>query len=63
MSYLLRLDEVRLAGLPRELAHRDKAQFVLFLMLGPILRQPIAQLVDMSGIPRMFIHGDPHLDN
>ena len=63
MSHLLRLDELQLSRLQRELPHRDKAQFVLFRMLGPVLQQRIAQLVDMSGIPRVFIHGNPHLDN
>ena len=63
MSHLLRLDEVQLAGLQRELLYRDKAQLVLFRMLGTFFQQGIAQLVDMSGIPRVFIHGKLYLDN
>ncbi len=63
MNQILQLDGSQLARIQRQLPDRDKAQFLLFRIMGPALQQRIAELVDMSSIPRVFIHGNPHLDN
>ena len=63
MNHFLNLAPSQLERLQNKLDDRDKAQFLFFRLMGPALQKRITQLVDMQGIPTVFIHGNPQLDN
>ena len=39
------------------------ARFLFFRMMGPAMQAKIARFLDLSKIPTVFLHGNPHLDN
>lgn len=41
----------------------DKACHLIFRLLGPIFQNNFAKLNNIADIPKVFIHGNPHLDN
>ena len=45
------------------LKKKKNAQFLLFRMLNGQYQQNITNYIDFSGAPRVFLHGNPHIDN
>ncbi len=39
------------------------ARFLYFRMMGPLMQAKMSKFLDLSKIPAVFIHGNPHLDN
>ena len=43
---------------------RYKANRILFFrMVGPLMQARLSKYVDLSKVPRVFLHGNPHIDN
>jgi hypothetical protein len=41
----------------------DKACHLIFRLLGPIFQKKFSNLKSLHDIPKVFIHGNPHMDN
>ncbi|MFY7993560.1 MAG: DUF2252 family protein [Bacteriovoracaceae bacterium] len=39
------------------------ARFLFFRMMGPLMQSKMGRFLDLSKIPTVFMHGNPHLDN
>lgn len=47
----------------KNISDPDKFEFLYFRMMGPALQKRLAELFDLSVIPKVFLHGNPHVDN
>ena len=63
MDHYINLEDTQLKRVTDKLDDTEKAQFLFFRLMGPVLQRRIAGLIDMQKVPRVFIHGNPHLDN
>jgi hypothetical protein len=63
LSNYLNLDPSQIERLQKKIGNKDKNQFLFFRLMGPMLQKRIAELIDLEDIPKVFIHGNPHLDN
>lgn len=52
--------KIRLQG---AIAEDKKPRVLLFRILGPQLQTRFTELIDLSAVPRLLLHGNPHLDN
>ena len=51
----------RRAALGSEGEKQDRILF--FRMMGPIMQARLEKIIDLRLVPRVLIHGNPHLDN
>ena len=63
MSTTLTLSPEQLARFNAALRDDKKPDVLLFRILGPQLQLRFTELLDLSGVPRLLLHGNPHLDN
>jgi hypothetical protein len=57
------LNEQQVQRLQAAISEDKKPEVLLFRILGPQLQQRFTDLVDLSSVPRLLLHGNPHLDN
>ena len=52
--------EKRLGNIP---ISREEERYLLFRMAGPAMQSKLQHFVDLTKVPKTFIHGNPHIDN
>ena len=60
---IFELDENQKKRLQDAILEGKKPEVLLFRILGPQLQERFAELLDLSQVPRLLLHGNPHLDN
>ena len=63
MLSLLRLDPAHYGRILQIIDDENKACHLIFRVLGPQLQAKFCEMADLSKVPKVFIHGNPHLDN
>ena len=57
------LNENQKERLKDAIKEEKKPKILLFRILGPQLQNRFTELIDVSAVPRLLLHGNPHLDN
>ena len=63
MNSNLVLTEQQLVRLDEAIAEQKKPQILLFRILGPQLQKLFVHWFDVTEVPKLLLHGNPHLDN
>lgn len=63
MEEYIRYSDVFQKRLSRLNLTRKEARYLLFRLAGPAMQGKLHRFVDLSRVPKTFIHGNPHIDN
>ena len=63
INTIVKLEAEQLKRVVAELDNPLKATHLLYRISGPLFQEKFATLKNVDSIPRLFIHGNPHLDN
>lgn len=63
MVSLLNLESEQADRIKKVLNDPDKACHLIFRLLGPAFQQHFSKVKDLQEVPKVFIHGNPHMDN